>query len=233
VASTQHSIQESLEQAFDFGRLRLLGRLDRGVQRNVAERVGAERAPDAVGLQRVGDQLGAGGAVQTVESRPLQGRRRGPDVHLEGTVRTYSQEARGTVERRMREILDGLTAAAGATYDIEYTGNAPATENDPGLEARVRPSQEAAVGSENVLDSQRLLVGEVFASFTRDVPGFYLRLGVEHPDHPSGGLHTPTFRGDDASIAVGMRAMAHLVWDYLESGGAAVGGGQEGAGAAP
>lgn len=141
------------------------------------------------------------------------------DVHLEGTVRTYSDEARATVERRMREILDGLTAAAGATYDFEYVGNAPATVNDPQLSLRVRPWLEAALGEESVLEGERLLVGEDFAYFARQIPGFYLRLGVESPDHPSGGLHTPTFRGDDAAIPVGMRAMAHLVWDYLASGG--------------
>ncbi len=153
------------------------------------------------------------------------------DVHLEGTVRTYSEEARATVERRMRQILDGLTAAAGATYDFQYVGNAPPTVNDPALSLQVRPSLEAAVGKDSVLAGQRLLVGEDFAYFAREIPGFYLRLGVEDPAHPSGGLHTPTFRGDDTAIAVGMRAMAHLVWDFLETGGlAGDGGGGAGAG---
>jgi amidohydrolase len=140
------------------------------------------------------------------------------DVHLEGTVRTYSDAARALVERRMRQILDGLTAAAGATYDLEYVGNAPATVNDPALSQRVRPWLEAAVGADRVLDGERLLVGEDFAYFAREVPGFYLRLGVEAEGHPSGGLHTPTFRADDGAVPVGMNAMAHLVWNYLASG---------------
>jgi len=143
------------------------------------------------------------------------------EVHLEGTVRTYSEEARATVERRMTQILEGLSAAAGATYDFQYVGNAPPTVNHPALSQQVRPSLEAAVGEAAVLEGQRLLVGEDFAYFAREIPGFYLRLGVEDPAHPSGGLHTPTFRGDDAAIAVGMRAMAHLVWDFLEAGGMA------------
>ena len=140
------------------------------------------------------------------------------DVHLEGTVRTYGDDVRATVERRMRQILDGLTAAAGATYDFEYVGNAPATVNDPALSQRVRPWLEAALGPDHVLEGQRLLVGEDFAYFARVIPGFYLRLGVQAPGHPSGGLHTPTFRGDDSAIPVGMTAMAALVWNYLESG---------------
>jgi amidohydrolase len=118
----------------------------------------------------------------------------------------------------MRQILDGLTAAAGATYDLDYAGNAPATVNDPALSQRVRPWLEAALGPANVLEGDRLLVGEDFAYFAREIPGFYLRLGTEAEGHPSGGLHTPTFRADDSAVPVGMRAMAALVWNYLASG---------------
>ena len=37
------------------------------------------------------------------------------EVRLEGTVRTYSPEVRDTVERRMREIVEGITSSAGAS----------------------------------------------------------------------------------------------------------------------
>jgi hippurate hydrolase len=49
------------------------------------------------------------------------------EVLLEGTVRTYNSEVRDTVERRMREILDGITRAGGGSYEMEYKRNAPAT----------------------------------------------------------------------------------------------------------
>ena len=141
------------------------------------------------------------------------------DVHLEGTVRTYDPRIRETVMRRMREILDGLTAAAGASYDFDYTSNAPATVNDPALAARMRPVLERAVGAANVDDAKPLLAGEDFAYFANEIPGFYFRLGVVAEGTESGGLHTPTFRADDGAVAVGMRAMTYVVLDYLEGGG--------------
>jgi metal-dependent amidase/aminoacylase/carboxypeptidase family protein len=49
------------------------------------------------------------------------------------------------------------------------------------------------------------------------VPGMYFSLGTTKPGTTSGGLHTPTFVADDASIAVGIRAMASLVLDYAEA----------------
>lgn len=139
-------------------------------------------------------------------------------VHLEGTVRTYDPEVRETVIRRMREILDGLTAAAGATYDLTYTSNAPATINDAELSARMRPVLVRAMGEANVVDAKPLLAGEDFAFFANEIPGFYFRLGVVAPGTESGGLHTPNFRADDTAIPAGMRAMTHVVLDYLEGG---------------
>jgi amidohydrolase len=139
------------------------------------------------------------------------------EVHLEGTVRTYSAEARAAVERRMREILDGITRASGGSFELDYQNNAPSVHNDPQLYARMRPSLERAFGKDNVVDTPPTMGGEDFSYFSQKVPGFYFRLGVVRPGTKSGALHTPDFRADDTAIPVGMRAMSHLVVDYLQS----------------
>ncbi len=139
-------------------------------------------------------------------------------VHLEGTVRTYDPEVRDAVERRMGEILDGITRAGGGTFDLEYRRSSPATINDPGLAARVLPSLAAVVGEGNVLEIDPTMGGEDFAVFANEVPGFYFRLGMVKPGTTSGGHHTPTFQADDGAVEVGMRAMSRLVFDYLTRG---------------
>ena len=40
------------------------------------------------------------------------------EVALEGTVRTYDPAVQDTVERRMREILDGVTRAGGGSFEL-------------------------------------------------------------------------------------------------------------------
>ncbi|MCG8458299.1 MAG: amidohydrolase [Holophagales bacterium] len=144
-----------------------------------------------------------------------------PDsVHLEGTARTYTPEARDLVERRMAEILDGITRAGGGTYELDYERGTPPTVNDPELAHRVIPSLERAVGAENAAEIDPTMGGEDFAYFANEAPGFYFRLGVADPVKGSGGHHTPTFAADDASIPIGIRAMAHIVLDYLEAAAA-------------
>ncbi len=140
------------------------------------------------------------------------------EVHLEGTVRTFSGETREEVKRRMEEILDGVTRAGGGSYEIvQYRNNAPATINDPELARRVRPSLVRAAGADRVLDADPTMGGEDFAFFANEVPGFYFRLGVVAPGTVSGGLHTPDFRADDSALEVGIRAMANVVLDYLSA----------------
>jgi amidohydrolase len=139
------------------------------------------------------------------------------EVKLEGTVRTYNPEVRATVERRMREILDGVTRANGAKFEMDYQKNAPATVNDPALAREVQPLLERIAGPGNLKLVEPSMGGEDFAYFADEVPGFYYRLGVVKPGETSGGLHTPTFRGDDSAVPAGIRIMSRLLVDYLES----------------
>ena len=139
-------------------------------------------------------------------------------VKLEGTVRTYSQEIQATIQRRMGEILDGITRAGGGEYTLDYQNNAPPTINDPALTARARATFERVLGADHVVTPKPSMAGEDFAYFADEVPGVYFRLGVVAPGTTSGALHTPTFRADDSAIAVGMRAMTSLVVDTLTTG---------------
>jgi amidohydrolase len=141
------------------------------------------------------------------------------EVTLEGTVRTYSADARATVERRMREILGGITQAAGATYELDYKRNAPATINDRALVEKVRPLLEKALGADHVQVVDPTMGAEDFSYFANATPGFYYLLGVLKPGTHSGGWHTPDYRADDSAIPVGIRAMSRLLVDYLTSYG--------------
>lgn len=137
-------------------------------------------------------------------------------VTLEGTIRTYDQEVRKTIQRRMHEILDGITHAAGANYTLKVDPYAPPTVNDPDLSNWAKPVLEETLGADNVIVRQPEMGAEDFAHFAQRYPGFYYRLGVEHPEHPSGDVHTPTFRADDGAVPVGVRAMSALVVNYLK-----------------
>ncbi len=139
------------------------------------------------------------------------------EVLMEGTVRTYNPDVRDAVERRMGEILAGVTQAGGGSFELDYDRGTPATINNVALTEQMAPTLAKIVGNDNVLVIEPTMGGEDFAYFANEVPGFFYRLGSVKPGTVSGGHHTPTFAADDASIPIGMRAMSNLLLDYLKS----------------
>jgi len=140
-------------------------------------------------------------------------------VELHGTVRTFDPAVQDAVERRMREILDGVTRAGGGSYEMEYERITPVTVNHRELAARLHPTLVRLMGEENVLDVAPTTGAEDFAFYAQVAPTFFYRLGTVAPGTTSGDHHTPTFMADDASIPIGMRVMAGLVLDYLGAAG--------------
>jgi len=139
------------------------------------------------------------------------------EVHLEGTVRTYDPEVQDMVEKRMNEILKGITLAYGGSFELNYERGTPATINNPELCKQMIPTLERVVGKDNLKMMDPVMGGEDFAIFANEVPGIYYRLGVVKPGTTSGWIHTPTFRADDSCLEVGIRAMSNMVVDYLTS----------------
>ena len=138
------------------------------------------------------------------------------EVLLEGTVRTYDPDVQDTVERRMREIVDGITRAAGGSFELEYDRITPVVINDRDLSAWAVQVLGDVVGTDRVSLADPWMAGEDFSYFANEVPGFFYFLGTQKPGTTSGGHHSPTFRADDGALPVGVRAMAHLVWRYLD-----------------
>ena len=141
------------------------------------------------------------------------------EILLEGTVRTYDAEVRDMVERRMNEILGGVTQAGGGSYALDYQRGSPATINDAALAAWAAPVMARVLGRANVTELPPTMGGEDFALFANEVPGFYYRLGMVKPGTASGDHHTPTFKADDGSLEVGIRVMSTILVDYLAGGG--------------
>jgi amidohydrolase len=171
-------------------------------------------------------------ALQTIRSRNLSpfstnvitvGVMRGGDRHnivpgemeLHGTIRTFDPAVQDTIERRMREIFEGITRSAGASFTLEFDRSHPLTVNDTALARRFHPVLERAVGKDNVRIAPPVTGAEDFSYFAQQVPGLYINIGAVPAGKTSGGHHTPTFYADDATVPAAMRVMAALVLDVV------------------
>jgi len=137
------------------------------------------------------------------------------EVRLEGTVRTLDEELHKRIPKLMHEVIGGITAAHGASYDMTYEETAALTANDPALVEASLPSLRRALGPTHVVPLRPLTAAEDFAYFSRVIPGFYFFLGVGNRTMTA-MVHTPDFDLDESALVHGVKALSTLLVDYLE-----------------
>jgi amidohydrolase len=138
-------------------------------------------------------------------------------VTLEGTIRTMSDSNRKRIPALIETLVKGIVQSFGASHAFDYRPNLPPVHNHPELAKTMLPSLIQAMGKDKVLDLAPQMVSEDFAFFAQKIPGLFFFLGVKNPSQASpAALHTPRFNPDERAIAVGIRAMCHLILDALE-----------------
>jgi amidohydrolase len=140
------------------------------------------------------------------------------EVRLTGTMRTHNDRVRERAIELMRETLTHVTAAYGATFELNFEGSNPVTYNEPALVEQTLPTIRRIVGAENALVLKPFMPAEDFSYFQKVVPGFYFFLGVGNRSRGiTAGWHTPDFDVDEESLVVGVKVMSNVLLDYLDT----------------
>ncbi|ADL12905.1 M20 metallopeptidase family protein [Acetohalobium arabaticum] len=135
---------------------------------------------------------------------------------IKGTLRTLNPEVRSYIKERMTEVIDSLTQALQADYELEYNCQLPPTVNTPGyIEVLKEVAEEVSPGSSIVLN-EASMGSEDFGYFLQEVPGAYFMLGTRNPDqgvvHP---IHSSKFDLDEAVLPLGVEILCHSVLKSL------------------
>ena len=139
------------------------------------------------------------------------------EVKLEGTVRTLNEDVRKKAQAMMRETLDGITKAYGATYDMNYVEGAAVTYNEPSLVEETLPTIRHLIGEKNVISPKPQMGAEDFSYYQKVIPGFYYFLGVgNRAKGITAQVHTPDFDLDEDSLVIGVKVMSNVLLDYLD-----------------
>lgn len=139
------------------------------------------------------------------------------EVRLEGTVRALNEDVRRRAQELMRQTLDGVTRAYGATYEMQYEEGAAVTFNEPSLVEETLPTLRRVMGEQNVVTRRPQMGAEDFAYYQRVIPGFYYFLGVGNRARGiTAMIHTPEFDVDEESLVIGVRVMSNVLLDYLD-----------------
>lgn len=140
------------------------------------------------------------------------------EVLMEGTLRTHSEQVRERAMALVSELVGGVARAHGARAEVRWsTRSTPPTVNDRALVEACLPSLRRLLGEANVVERRPVMGAEDFAFYQREIPGAMFWLGVGNPARGiTTMLHTAEFDVDEASLVVGVKAMANLLLDYLD-----------------
>lgn len=141
------------------------------------------------------------------------------EVTMCGTIRTMDPGVRTKMEKRIREVAEGVTLAWGAEYTLTYTTGYPSTINEQTLASLMHRTAVELLGGVNVQRLDHPTMGaEDFSYFAQAVPAVMVRLGGSNPQkcmiYPH---HHPSFDFDEEALPVGTALMSAFALDYLAS----------------
>lgn len=118
-----------------------------------------------------------------------------PDTaYLEGTVRTFSAEARDLIEQRFRQIVAGIASTYGADIELLWHAGPPSVVNTPRwVEFSLQVASDEGFEARRVEASP---IGEDFSFYQQKLPGTFMMVGSGGPY----ALHHPKFRVDDRAL---------------------------------
>jgi hippurate hydrolase len=139
------------------------------------------------------------------------------ELVVAGTARSYSDEVRDMIERRIAELAQATAAAWGCRAEAAYDRGSCALINSPREVEIALAAAQAAVGQANVNGALRATTGsEDFAEMMRVCPGAFMRIGNGvGADGSFHAPHTPHYDFNDAIIPDGIRYWVNVVGQEL------------------
>jgi len=136
---------------------------------------------------------------------------------MRGTIRSFSQEVRALLHRRIREVAAGVAATFGATIDVTIILGVDPTINAPEPTNVVHRSAAAVLGDTNIDTAYRTTGGEDFSAVLERVPGHFFMLGARNDER---GLnfphHNPRFDIDEACLPQGVAILCDAAMRCLQ-----------------
>ena len=152
-----------------------------------------------------------------------------PDfVELGGTIRTYDEDVRSFLKKRMTEIAQGIASTFRASAKVSFSTGCPTLKNDYELSSCISTYMTELLGKEKAFTAGALSAlssekkapktagSEDFAYVSQEVPSIMLALAA---GNPSEGYcfpqHHPKVKFDEAALSYGTAIYTYAALRYL------------------
>lgn len=137
-------------------------------------------------------------------------------AEMTGMNRSFTHEARKQLPEWMEQIIKNTCAAYRCTYDFKYNMLCSPTINDPQVASLVEQAVGKIVGSENIMETEKIMGSEDFSEYSAKVPGLIMLLGGANPAKDCcHSHHSNFFKIDEDAIPLGVASYVQVALDFL------------------
>lgn len=140
-------------------------------------------------------------------------------IEMEGTTRAFSKEARGSIEKELRKIIENTGKALGVKARLEYDYfTNPIINEHEDLNNLARNAATKLFGEDSLVHMEKLLGAEDFCFFMDEVPGFYGFVGCYNKEIDAiYNNHNDKFNVDESTLYTGSALAAQFAYDFLNN----------------
>lgn len=141
-------------------------------------------------------------------------------VTLEGDVRSCSESVTQLIKKRFKEILAGISAAYGCSFELVYDHDYPPVINDGKLaEFAIDFINAKSIPELKLCQGEITMGSEDFSFYQQKIPGLYVFFGAKpngdsHEFYPH---HHPKFNIDENCLISCAKFYAGFAVDFLEN----------------
>lgn len=138
-------------------------------------------------------------------------------VEIVGTVRAFDRELRKSIPERLKQIVNGITAAYGCTSEVEYIfGTDPLINEHKDLCNLAENVAKNIVGEDCLIQVDEMMGAEDFSVYLTETAGIYGYIGVRNKDKGiSCSHHQSCFDIDEDVLQQGSAIYSQFAVDFL------------------
>lgn len=138
------------------------------------------------------------------------------EVTISGTARTFHEDTREYIQKRLPEIAEGIAKTFRAEAEVKFLSNVPPLVNNEEMAHELRGyAEELLDGEYLVSDYPAAHASEDFAFVTTKVPSVYFNMGMKHPDYAPKPVHHPEVVFNEEGLSYVSATFAELATKWL------------------
>lgn len=134
---------------------------------------------------------------------------------LKGTIRSFDEQTRIAIKRRLEETVKHICIMHGAEYNLDLRSGYPTVVNDPDEANGVIELATRLFGEQQVSIADPIMIAEDFSYYLQQKPGCFIFVGAGDLDHKETvAHHHPRFDIDETAMKDAMKLLIHLAEQY-------------------